>query len=104
MFLVVMLEGDGQVAQGGCSVVLGHVADVIALNGLHEALRHAVDLQAAHRGGQAQQADLPGKGTGLLGGISRAVGAQPLHRRYRSFIAKALLEASSITARTSSPL
>lgn len=92
MFLVVMLEGDGQVAQGRRSIRLGHVADVVTLHGLHEALRHAVALWATHRSGQGQQADLPGKGPGLFGGIGRAVIVQPLHRRRRQLATEALLD------------
>lgn len=79
----------------GCaapSFKLKHVGDVVALHGLHEALCHAVTLRAAHRGRQWQQADLPGKGASLLGGIGRAVIAQPLHRRRGKISTEALLD------------
>jgi hypothetical protein len=51
MFLVVMLEGDGQVAQGRRSIRFGHMADVVTLHRFHEALRYAIALWAAHRCG-----------------------------------------------------
>lgn len=49
-------------------------------------------LRAAYWCCQGQQVDLSGKGSGLLGGIGRAVIAQPLHRRRRQFATEALLD------------
>lgn len=74
MFLVVMLGGDGQIAQA-VSIGLGRVADIVALQSPHEALRHTVALRATHRGLSGAAGNVPGKGPGLFGGI----GAQPLH-------------------------
>lgn len=73
MLLVVMLEGNGQVAQRRFAIRLGHVRHVITFDRLHEALGHAVALRAAHWGGHRLQADLPSKQARLFGGIGRAV-------------------------------
>lgn len=60
------LEGDGQIVQGRRWIRLGHLVDVVALHGIHEALLHAIALRVAHRGRQGRQIDLPGKGLGLF--------------------------------------
>ena len=73
MLLVVMLEGNCQVAQRRFSIRLGHVRNVVTFDRLHEALGHAVALRAAHRGGHRLQADLSSKQACLFGGVRRAV-------------------------------
>ena len=66
MLFIVVLEGNGQVAKRRLSIRFGHVGDVVAPHRLHEALCRAVALRAAHRGRQWQQAELPGKGAGMM--------------------------------------
>jgi len=93
MLLVVMLEGNRQIAQRRFSIRFGHMRNVITLDRLHEALCHTVALGASHRCSYRLQADLASKQTRLLGDISRAVIAQPLHRCAWQLIAKTLLHA-----------
>lgn len=61
MLLVVMLEGNRQIAQRRFSIRFGHVRHIITLDRLHEALSHAVALRAAYRCSHRLQADLAGK-------------------------------------------
>ena len=69
MLLVVMFEGNGQVAEHRFSIRLGHVRHVLTFDRLHEALGHAVALRAAYRRRYWLQTDLPSKQTRLLGGV-----------------------------------
>lgn len=92
MLFVVVLEGNGQIAPRRFSIRLGHVGDVVALHGRHEAPCHAVALRAALRGRHWQHADLMGKGASLLGGVGQAVITQPLHRRRGQLSTAALLD------------
>lgn len=72
-------------------VGLRHEGHVIALHRLHEALRHAVTLWAAHRRRQWLQADIGGEGAGLLGDVARAVIRKPFDFRWRlQGVAKAM--------------
>ncbi len=81
MLLVVMREGNRQIAQRRFSIRFRYMCHIITLDRFHVALCHAVALRAAHRRGHRLQADLAGKQARLLGDIGRAVIAQPLHRR-----------------------
>lgn len=49
MLLVVVLEGNRQVAQRGLTVWPRHMGHVITFDGFHEALGYAVALRAAYR-------------------------------------------------------
>ena len=93
MLLVVMLEGNCQVAQRRFPIRFGHVRHVVTLDRLHEALCHAIALWATHRCGHRLQADLSSKQARLFSGIGRTVIAEPLHRRCRQLITEALLRA-----------
>lgn len=73
MLLVVMLEGNCQVAQRRFSIRFGHVRHVFMFDRLHETLGHPVALRATHRCGYHLQTDLLSKQTRLYGGICRAV-------------------------------
>jgi len=76
MLLIIMLEGNLQVAQrpqARQSCLAWHVGDVIAPHRFHEAFGHAWAALLSDRRGQRQQANLPGEGPGLLGGVRRAV-------------------------------
>ena len=70
MLLVVMLESDGQVAYRRHGIGLGHEGDVIPLHRLHEALRHAIALWAAHRRRQGFQSQFGSKRPRTLGNIT----------------------------------
>lgn len=51
MLLVLMLEGNCQVAQRRFLIRFGHVRHVLTFDCLHETLGHAVALRATHRCG-----------------------------------------------------
>lgn len=48
MVFVVMLEGDSQIAYGCWGIGFGHEVHIVALDGLHNALCHAIALRFAN--------------------------------------------------------
>lgn len=66
MLLVVMLEGNRQIAQRRFSIRFRHVRHVITLDCLYEAPCHAIALRAALPCGYRLQAGLASKQTRLL--------------------------------------
>src|SRR5437868_3630965 len=68
--------------------------DVIALEGLHECLGHAVAFRALDRGEARHQVKRQGDLDGSVGGEDRAVVGQPLSRMRGADRAEALLDAA----------
>src|SRR6266567_5546779 len=68
--------------------------DIVALERLHERLRHAVALRAFDRGEAWHQVERHGDLGGLVGGEDRSVVGEPLHRMWRADRGKALLDAA----------
>lgn len=66
---------------------------VVKLDRLREAFGYAVALRAPYQERPQLQADLPSKQMSQFCGLRQAVIAEPLHRRDRQLITKALLQA-----------
>src|SRR5215207_5176082 len=71
--LVVMRQPGWKLAQHGLGVRNRGDANVVALQGAHERLSHAVRLWALERGRAGHQPDVPGEAAGLPGEVAAAV-------------------------------
>src|SRR6185436_19548926 len=76
--LVVVRQPGWKLAQHGLGVRNRGDANVVALQGAHERLSHAVRLWALERGRAGHQPDVPGEVAGLPGEVAAAVVGQPL--------------------------
>jgi hypothetical protein len=83
-----------------------HLADVIPLEGIHKAFRHAVGLRTADRRMDRRQTQLSGNGMRLMSTASTVIVAKELQfqdSRIGIDIAKPRLHASVNISRTGSP-
>ena len=78
--------------------------DVVAFEGLHERLGHAVGLRAAHRGEAGNQPQADREVDRVVGSIGAAIVGEPLDRVGSVAAPKRRSVASSIRSRIISPL
>src|SRR3977135_1327687 len=80
MDLVEVLERRRQLRQDGPSIASVHATDVVALEGVDEALGHAVALRAAHRRVDWCQTERPRDASSFMGNVGAAVVRQELQQ------------------------
>src|SRR5205823_3813078 len=90
---VVVLHPAIDQGEGGSSIGDRVHPDVIALEGLHERLGHAIALGAFDRGEAGHQIERQGDLDRPMSGKDRSVVGEPLHGLRRAHRAKALLDA-----------
>ena len=78
MDLVEVLKGVRQLGEYGISRAAVHLADVVSLQSVHEALGHAIRLRAAHRCMNRRDAQLSSDSVGFMGSIGAAIVCQEL--------------------------
>lgn len=76
-----MREPAGQLVDDTLRIWPGVHADIIALAGANERLRHAVRLKAADWGRARDQSNAPGEGACVASGVAVAPIGEPLDRR-----------------------
>ncbi len=85
-----MLNSHRQIPVSRMGVRFRHRADVVSLQRLDHAFRHAVTLRAADRRGYRLEADFSRKPPSIGGNITRTIVAQPFHLRRNTQLNAAL--------------